>query len=100
MAEWESDTGASPKARIYSFSDGRKMDSNVVISSRPINEGPHQDGTISILLVLLNGWCVRFSVIVRFVYYADVDSSGKSMDERRKEHIAYEYLCHLEEAKK
>ena len=22
------------------------------------------------------------------------------MDERRKEHIAYEYLCHLEEAKK
>lgn len=30
----------------------------------------------------------------------DVDSSGKTMDERRKEHIAYEYLCHLEEAKK
>ena len=22
------------------------------------------------------------------------------MDEKRKEHIAYEYLCHLEEAKK
>jgi hypothetical protein len=25
---------------------------------------------------------------------------GHSMDEQRKEHIAYEYLCHLEEAKK
>ncbi|XP_064390864.1 ras GTPase-activating-like protein IQGAP1 isoform X3 [Halichondria panicea] len=25
---------------------------------------------------------------------------GSSMDEKRKEHIAYEYLCHLEEAKK
>ena len=22
------------------------------------------------------------------------------MDEKRKEHLAYEYLCHLEEAKK
>ena len=22
------------------------------------------------------------------------------MDEKRKEHVAYEYLCHLEEAKK
>ena len=23
-----------------------------------------------------------------------------TMDEQRKEHVAYEYLCHLEEAKK
>jgi len=41
-----------------------------------------------------------FNVIVRVICLADVDSSGKTMDERRKEHIAYEYLCHLEEAKK
>lgn len=26
--------------------------------------------------------------------------SGDVMDRKRKEHIAYEYLCHLEEAKK
>ncbi|XP_065909989.1 ras GTPase-activating-like protein IQGAP1 [Dysidea avara] len=30
----------------------------------------------------------------------ETDASGKTMDERRKEHVAYEYLCHLEEAKK
>lgn len=47
MAEWESDIGASPKARIYSFTDGRKMDSNVRVSWGPVNEGPNRDGTMS-----------------------------------------------------
>ena len=36
--------------------------------------------------------------------FLDIDlisrSAAHSMDEQRKEHIAYEYLCHLEEAKK
>ena len=48
MAEWENDEGASPQARIYSFSDGRKMDNNVEISSGPVRGGLNQDGTISL----------------------------------------------------
>ena len=37
-------------------------------------------------------------------FYLDYDAeemrqSGEEMDERRREQIAYEYLCHLEEAK-
>lgn len=39
-----------------------------------------------------------------FFYYVAIDlisrSTATSMDKQRKEHIAYEYLCHLEEAKK
>ena len=53
MAEWESDIGASPKARIYSFIDGRKMD-NVRTPSGPVYGGFSQDGTISMPPMLLN----------------------------------------------
>ncbi len=35
-----------------------------------------------------------------FVVAAKGQMDGSSMDEKRKEHLAYEYLCHLEEAKK
>lgn len=50
MAEWESDISASPRAQIYSFSDGRKMDNNVGILSGPVYGRFDQDGRISILL--------------------------------------------------
>ena len=56
MAEWESDISASPKAQIYSFSDGRKMDNNVGILSGPVYGRFDQDGRISILP---NSCCVR-----------------------------------------
>ena len=48
MAEWENDDSASPQARIYSFSDGRKMDNNVEISPGPVYGGLNHDGTISL----------------------------------------------------
>lgn len=37
-----------------------------------------------------------------FVYPLSVGEKmdADTMDEKRKEHMAYEYLCHLEEAKK
>jgi len=54
MAEWENDDGASPKARIYSFQDGRKMDINVEISSGSVHGILSQDGTINLYLVLSN----------------------------------------------
>jgi len=43
---------------------------------------------------------VREHGVQIFFSLAETDASGKTMDERRKEHVAYEYLCHLEEAKK
>ena len=61
MAEWESDNSASPRAQIYSFSDGRKMDNNVGILSGPVYGRFDQDGRISILLFLLNSCCVRLA---------------------------------------
>ncbi len=38
--------------------------------------------------------------IFSLVTTAQGKMDGNRMDEKRKEHIAYEYLCHLEEAKK
>jgi len=38
-----------------------------------------------------------------FLFAAIVDDerlSAEEMDERRRQNIAYEYLCHLEEAKR
>ena len=35
-----------------------------------------------------------------FMLYSGEKMDADTMDEKRKEHMAYEYLCHLEEAKK
>ena len=51
MAEYENDDSASPKARIYSFQDGRKMDINVEMSSGSVHGVPNQYGTISLYLL-------------------------------------------------
>ena len=44
-----------------------------------------------------------FKFILRFPFLLETDvdlrDSADAMDERRKAQIAYEYLCHLEEAK-
>ncbi|KAL5481649.1 hypothetical protein EMCRGX_G021851 [Ephydatia muelleri] len=37
---------------------------------------------------------------VKHIKIEKYDYDGNKIDEKRKEHIAYEYLCHLEEAKK
>ena len=55
MAEWEADISASPRAQIYSFTDGRKMDNNVGILSGPVYGKTDQDGRIS---TLPNSCCV------------------------------------------
>ena len=34
-----------------------------------------------------------------YLEYGPERVSGMEMDEQRKQHMAYEYLCHLEEAK-
>lgn len=42
------------------------------------------------------------SLLFLFFFTAIVDDerlSAEQMDERRRQNIAYEYLCHLEEAK-
>ena len=38
-------------------------------------------------------------VVIFFILTVAGKLSANSMDEKRKEHVAYEYLCHLEEAK-
>ena len=35
-----------------------------------------------------------------FCYVGGANIDADLMDLKRKEHVAYEYLCHLEEAKK
>lgn len=42
---------------------------------------------------------VHFFLSFFFIHVAD-KLDADAMDEKRKEHVAYEYLCHLEEAKK
>ena len=42
--------------------------------------------------------CVSVTVLSLVTAHGKMDAD--LMDEKRKEHIAYEYLCHLEEAKK
>ena len=39
-------------------------------------------------------------VVVVFPLIVAGKMDADLMDEKRKEHVAYEYLCHLEEAKK
>jgi hypothetical protein len=48
--------------------------------------------------------CVHEAVTVFFFQSAAIQDderlSAEEMDERRRQNIAYEYLCHLEEAKR
>lgn len=51
------------------------------------------------------GWFLRFTLRINspLLVTAIVDDerlSAEQMDERRRQNIAYEYLCHLEEAKR
>lgn len=52
---------------------------------------------------ILDIGCCILQLLFSFVYpTAIVDDerlSAEEMDERRRQNIAYEYLCHLEEAK-
>lgn len=38
-------------------------------------------------------------VLIRFADASPERASGSEMDEQRKQQMAYQYLCHLEEAK-
>ena len=55
----------------------------------------------------MNTICISFEKVTfcnRWLIIYFLCAAGKMdadlMDEKRKEHVAYEYLCHLEEAKK
>lgn len=41
----------------------------------------------------------HFFVLNRFAEVSPERASGSEMDEQRKQQMAYQYLCHLEEAK-
>ncbi len=51
----------------------------------------------------LYSWYTVLQLLFSFVYSTaivdDARLSAEEMDERRRQNIAYEYLCHLEEAK-
>ena len=44
-------------------------------------------------------YCIRLTNICVVLEIDDPRLTADEMDERRKENLAYEYLCHLEEAK-
>ena len=54
--------------------------------------------------ILINIFSCVYNDSYLFLYSIAIDlisrTASTSMDKQRKEHIAYEYLCHLEEAKK
>jgi len=72
------------------------------MSSGSVDKNASTDGTISNLFYITEYIANLYANMVsRFAFsLPETDASGKTMDERRKEHVAYEYLCHLEEAKK
>lgn len=47
-------------------------------------------------------WMVLYYILSSYFCLVEVEDpriSAEEMDERRKQNLAYEYLCHLEEAK-
>jgi hypothetical protein len=55
---------------------------------------------MDILYATTNGSKMRSSNSVGENVGGCLRSSAEEMDEKRQQNIAYEYLCHLEEAKK